>query len=95
MYFFLLVLGVPLNLTPNVIYKRGRFSKAFLKKILKLVLNRESDPVMFDPGFILLGIKVNPIPKEQGCEKDTFVTLGLNGFKIVLALSTEVVIFRI
>lgn len=48
---------------------------------------------MFDTGHMLLPVKVDPILEKRDCTKDTFVTLDSNGFKIVLILLTEVVVF--
>lgn len=41
---------------------------------------------------MLLLVKIDPIPEEQGYKKDLFVTFGSDSFKIVLTLLTEVVI---
>lgn len=64
LYFFLLVLHIPLNLILNIVQKRDRFSKAFLEKSLKLIPSGGNNPVTFDPGLMLLLAKIDPIPEE-------------------------------
>lgn len=88
-------MGVTLNLTPNIVYKCSKFSEAFPKKCLKLVLSGRNGHVTFDLGLILLSVKVNPILEKQSCKKDAFITLGPISFEMVLALSTKVVTFNV
>lgn len=95
LYFFLLVLEVLFNPTPDIIYERSRFSKTFLEKILQFVLCGQSGPITLNLGFMLLLAGIDPILEEQDYEKDVFVTLGFNGFEIVLELSTEVIAFYV
>lgn len=64
LYFFLFVFKISFDFTPNDIYKRHIFFKTFLKKNLKLVLDREYGFVTFHPSFILLLAEVNPISEE-------------------------------
>lgn len=66
LYFFLLVLGIVFNLTPNAIYKYGRFFKAFPEKSLKLVLSGRDNSVMFDLSLMLLPAKDDPISEKRG-----------------------------
>lgn len=89
----MLVLGVLYNLTLDTIHKHARFSKAFPKKNLKLVASSGCSLVMLDPGFMLLPANVDLILEEQGCRRDMFMTFSPNGFKIVLVLLTELIIF--
>ena len=59
LYFFLLVLEVLFNLTPDTIYKCSRFSKTLLEKSLKFVLCEKGGLRLFNPSFILLLAKIN------------------------------------
>lgn len=95
LYFFLLVLRGPFDLTPDVVHKCNRFSETFLEKSLEIVSCRGSDLIIFGPGLMLLPPEVDPILEKQGCKRDVFMTLGSSGFKIVLALLTELVVFHV
>lgn len=81
------------NFTSDIIYKCNRYSKALCKKSFKFVLDRVSSLIIIDLGFMLLPAEFDLIPEEWDFKKDTFVAFGLNGFKIVLALLTKVIIF--
>lgn len=89
-----MILGVLFNLNPDVIHKHSGFCKTFFEKNLEFVFIRESSPVMFDLGFILLSAKVNPISKERGCKKDAFVAFSPHNFEIVFVLLTKVILFH-
>lgn len=89
LYFFLLVLGVSLNLTLDIIYKCSRFSEVFSEKNLKLVLCGGDGLVTFDPCLMLLPTKVNPIPEKISYKRDVIMTLDLSNFEMVLALLTK------
>lgn len=93
LYFFLLVLRVSFNFTPNIIHKCNRFSKVYLEKGLKFVLSEGCGLTTLDPDVMLLSTKVDPISKEQSCKKEAFVAFRFSNFEIVLALLTKVVIF--
>lgn len=64
LYFFLLILGIFLNLTPNVVYKCDRFSKAFLEKSFKLVPYEKNNSVSLDTSFMLLPAKIDFFSKK-------------------------------
>lgn len=93
--FFLLVLEVSFNYTPDIIYKRSGFFKAFSEKDFEFVPSGKSGPVMFDLSPMLLSVKVDSIPKEQGCKRHAFVAFGSSSFEIVLTLLIEEVTFYI
>lgn len=63
-YFFLLVLGVLLNLTPDIIHKYSKFFKAFFEKGLKFVSDRRSGLITIDLSLMLLPAEVDPILEE-------------------------------
>ena len=64
LYFFLLVLQVSFDFTPDVVYKRGGFSKTLSEKSLEFVLSEGSNPVPLDLNFVLLPAKIDPILEE-------------------------------
>lgn len=94
LYFFLLILRVLFNLTPDIVYKCSGLPKALSKKGLKLVPCKRGNPVSFDLSLILLLTEIDPFSKEQGCKKYAFVALRTNCLEIVLALVTEIIAFH-
>ena len=64
MHFFLLILEVLFNFTPDAVYKHGEFSKTLLKKDLEFLLGEEINPVLFFLCFMLLPVKFDPISKK-------------------------------
>ena len=94
LYFFLLVLGVPFDLTPEVTHERGRFSETLSEKGLELVPGKGGGPVSFFPRFVLLPAEVDSITEERGRERDAFMARGTSCLEMILALSTEVVTFH-
>lgn len=93
LYFFLLVLKVPLNLTPNIIHKGSRFSQTFLEKSLKFFPYKGGGPILFDTDLILLPAEVDPIPEKRDCKRDAFIAFGFSSFEMVLALLIEIIAF--
>lgn len=91
LYFFLLVLKIPLNLGPDIGYKRGRFFEALSEKGFEFVPNKGSGPIALNFGLILLLMEVDLIPEEQGCKRNELMARGTNRVEIILALSTKVV----
>lgn len=95
LFFFLLILSIFFNYTPDAIHKHGRFSKVFLKKGFKLVQSQKNSFIIFDSGLILLPAKVDLIPKKQDCKKDAFMIFGFSSFEKVFVLLTKVVTFYV
>ena len=95
LYFFLLVLGVPFNLTPDAVYERGRFSETFSEKRRKFVPCEGDGPVSFNTSLVLLPADVDPISEERGRERDAFISRGTSRLGIVLSFSTEIVTFHV
>ena len=91
LYFFLLVLGIPLDLGPDVSYKQGEFSETLLKEGLKFVLNIGDSIIVFNLRFVLLPAKVNPVLKKQGCKRDAFVACGSGRVKMIFTLLIKVI----
>ena len=91
LYFFLQVLGIPLDLGPDISHKQGGFSETLLKEGLQFVPSREDGIVAFNLCFVLLPAEINPILEEWGREGDAFVARGSGRVKMVLTLSTEVI----
>ena len=91
LYFFLLVLEISLDLSPDASYKQGGFSETLLKKGLKFVLSRGDGIVAFNLSFVLLPAEVNPILEKRGCEKDAFVARGFGHVEMIFILSTKII----
>lgn len=91
--FFLLVLQVLFNSTPDIVYKRNKFSKFLLKKDFKFVLDEKNGPITLDQGLIILLVEVDLFPKEQSYIREIFIIFGSSNFEIVLTLLIKVVIF--
>lgn len=91
LYFFLLVLRVFFNLTPDIIHKRNRFFKILLEKDFKFVLCEKSDPVPLNLSLMLLLAEVDPISEKQGYKEDVLVARGTAYAEMILALSIKVV----
>ena len=91
LYFFLLMLKVSFDFTPDVINKRGRFSETLSEECLKFVLSKESDQVLLNLSFVLLPAEVDLISKERGRKGDALVARGTNRIERVFTLPIEVV----
>ena len=91
LYFLLLVLKILLDLSLDVSYKQGRFSKALSEKSFKLVLSKRNGIIVFNLSFVLLPAEVDPISEKQGCKRDAFVAYGSGRVKIIFTLSNEVI----
>ena len=64
LYLLLLVLGIPLDLGPDVGYERGGFSETLPEEGLELVPSRRDGIVAFNLRFVLLPAEINPISEE-------------------------------
>ena len=95
MYFFLLLLGIPLNLCLDVGHKQGKFSKTLLEKGLKFVLRRGDNTIMFSLSLVLLPAELDPVGEKQGRKEDALVARGTGCIKIILTLSTKVIILYV
>lgn len=93
--FFLLVLKIPFNLSPDTSYKCNRFFKTLLKKSLKFVPSRRDGIIEFKLNFILLLAKFDHILEEQGRKKDVLGAHGIGYVKMVFPLLIEVVILYV
>ena len=90
LYFFLLILRIPFNLTSDAIYKYGRFPKTFLEKSLKFLPCEGVSSVPLSPSLMLLPAEIDPLLEEQGCKRYAFVALSISHFDMILALLAEV-----
>lgn len=88
--FFLLVLRIPLNLSPDAITNMIDFRRLYLKKVLKFFLSRKSDTVACNMSLVLLPVKIDLIVKEQNRKKHAFKARGSGRIKIILVLPTKV-----
>lgn len=95
LYFFLLVLQVFFDFTPDVVNKRGRFSKILSEKCFKFVLSEESNPVPLNLNLVLLPIKVDFILKKQDRKRDALVVCGTSYIEMIFTLLTKVVILYV
>ena len=91
LYFLLLVLGVPLNLGPDVGHERGGFSKTLLEKDLEFIPSEGGGLIALNLGLVLLPAEVDSVPEERGCEGNTLGPRGTGRVEMILTLSTEVV----
>ena len=94
-YFFLLILRVSFNFTPDVVNERGGFSKTLLEECLEFVPSEGSNPVPLNLSLVLLPAEVDPISKEQGREGDALVACGTGRVEMVFTLPTEVVTLHV
>lgn len=95
LYFFLLVLGVSFDFTPNIVNKRSRFSETLLEECLEFVLSKKSNPIILNLSFMLLLAEVDPISKKQSRKRDVLVARGTDYIEIIFILPTKVVILYI
>ena len=95
LYFFLLVLEIPLNLGLNVSHKQSRFSEILLEKSLEFVLSRGNGIVAFNLSFVLLLAEVNPVLEKWGHKRDAFVTRGSSHVEMIFTLLTKVIALHI
>lgn len=86
------MLGIPLNLSPDVGYKNNRFSEALLKKSLEFVSNKRDNTVIFILRFVLFPVEVDLIPVEKSCKRYVLRACSSGYVIMVLALPTKVVV---
>ena len=91
LYFFLLVLGIPLDCGLDAGHKQGGFSETLLGKGLKFVLSRGDGIVAFNLSFMLLLAKVNLVSKKRGRKEIAFVARGFGRVEIILTLLTNII----
>lgn len=90
LYYFLLVLEVPFNITSDAVYKLGRVSKAFPQKDLKFILHKEFSIVTFEINVMLVSVEVRYFSKIYGGKKDAFVVFSPNNLEIIFAILTKI-----
>ena len=95
LYFLLWILGISLNLGPDIGYKQGGFCKTLLEKSLEFVLNKSGCFVALNLGLVLLPAEVDLIPEKRGYEGNKLGAHGTSTVKKILALLTKVVILYI
>lgn len=95
LYFFLLILGILLNLGLDADYKQNRFSKTLLKKYFKFVLSKRNSTVAFDLDLVLLPAKIDSVVEKQNCKKYALRIRGIGCIEIILALLIKIVVFYI
>lgn len=91
LYFFLLVLGIPLYLGLDSGYKQGKFSKTLLEKDLKFISSREDSTVAFDLGLMLLPAEINLVAEEHSCKEYMLSTSGISRVKVIFVLLIKVI----
>lgn len=91
MKFFLLILGILLNLNPDTDHKYSRFFETLFKKSLEFISNKRSNIITFDPSFMLLLAKIDLDSEEQRFKVNAFRIYGFMHIKIIFALLTKVV----
>lgn len=95
MNFFLLVLKIPLDLSPDASHKGNRFSKILLEKNLEFVSNRGAGIITLNLSFILLLIEVELILDKLGHKRDVLGTCGIDCVEIIFALLRKVSAFYV
>ena len=64
LYFFLLILAIPLDFCLDVGHKRGGFSKTLPEKGLKFIPSRRDGTIVFNLSLVLLPVEVDPVAEE-------------------------------
>lgn len=64
LYFFLLVLGISFDFTPDIINKYDRFSEILLEECFEFVLSKGSNLITLNLSFMLLLAEVNLISEK-------------------------------
>lgn len=95
LYFFLLILRILLDFSPNAGYKRYKFSKTLSEEAFKFVLSKRDSTVVFNLSLVLLPVEVDLIVKEQNHKKDIFGVCGIGCIEIIFALLTKIVVLYI
>ena len=95
LYFFLLVLQVSFDLAPDILSKRGRFSKILSEEGLKFVTSEGNNLVSLNLSLVLLPGEVDPILEQSGCKNDVLVARGTGHIKIIFTLPAKVVTLHI
>ena len=91
MYFFLLMLRIPLNPGSDIDYKRGRFSETRSEKSLEFILSKGGGPIALNLSLVLLPAKVDLVPKERGRKGKKLESCDTGFVEIALALLTKIV----
>ena len=89
--FLLLVLGVPLELSPVDVHKGLRVTQASSKECLELVSRDRDRGFGVMSPLVLLPAEANLIPQEKPGKRNPGRSYGSSGSKIVLILLTEVI----
>ena len=90
--FFLLVLGVPLDLSIVGVHKGSEVTQAPAEKRLKLVLRNWNRAVNVLVLLVLLPVKTDPVPKEGRSKENLVSPRSSSNSKVVLMLLTKVVL---
>lgn len=93
LYFFLLILEVFFNFTPDAIHKCGRFSKFLLEKGLEFIPCEGVGSILLCPSLMLLPPEIDPLLAERDHKRYAFVALSLSRLKIVFTLPAKEVAF--
>lgn len=75
LFFFLLVLRILFNVSPDTSHKQNRFSKTPLKKSLKFILYKSNSFVAFILTFFLLLVEINLVFEEHNYKKERVCSL--------------------
>lgn len=93
--FFLLVLGIPLDLSSDLGHKQRGFFKTLPKKSFVFVPSKKGSIVVFNLGFLFLLAEVDLILEKQGCKRDTLEAHITGRIKMVFTLPAKIVAFYI
>lgn len=95
LYFFLLLLQVFFNFSPDIINKCSRFFEILLEKNLKFVSSKESNLVLLNLSLLLLLAEVNAILEKRIHERDVLVAYSISYIKIIIILSEKIITLHI
>lgn len=90
-----MVLEISLNLYLDIGYKRDRFSEILQEKSFKFVSNKENSTFIFYLSLMLLSAEANLVIEKQSYKKDMLMACNTSHVKIIVALSTEIVILYV
>lgn len=91
MNFFLLILGIPLDISLKLSKKQCQFSKTLLEKSFEFISSSGDDIITFYMCFMLLPAEVDSILKEQSYKNDVLVVCGTGFVEIVFVVLTKVI----
>ena len=91
----MLILGVPLDLSPIGVHKASRVLQAPIEERLELVPGDRDTAVCILFLLELLLAEANPVPKEGSSKRNLVSAPSSSSRKVIFILLTKVVIFHV